>query len=196
MKIRIAIVSLGFTLFAQAQTSKHTPKLQAALERFPQADAHRDGVLTLEEGKAFEQKANGPGQKDDQGSGIRSSYHYKTIGNDTLELFVDTPGVHTKDAKAPAILFFRGGGFQTGSVNQFRTQSRYLANRGMVGIRVRDRLTCEKGVEVTDCFEDAISAMHWVRANSGELGGDPYRFCQRRNRTEPAPSSTRSLSFT
>lgn len=128
MKILFSVLCMGFTLFAQAQTSN-----------------------------------------------VRSSYSYKTVGNEKLELFVDTPRGRKKDAKAPAIVFFHGGGFKTGSVNQFRSHSKYLTDRGMVGIRVRYRLTRDKGLEVMDCVEDAISAMRWVRANAGKLGVDPDR---------------------
>lgn len=53
MKTIFTIISLGFALCAHAQTSKDNPKLQDALERFPQADANGDGVLTLEEAKGM-----------------------------------------------------------------------------------------------------------------------------------------------
>ncbi len=43
-------------LFAQAQTSDDNPKLKAALARFLDADANKDGVLTREEAKAFPKK--------------------------------------------------------------------------------------------------------------------------------------------
>jgi acetyl esterase len=175
MKTILTLFSICFSLFAQARTSKDTPKLQAALERFPQADANGDGVLTLEEAKAFKEKAGNPTKKEDNGDGIRSSYVYKTGGTDKLELHVDTPKGHTADGKVPAIVLFHGGGFRTGSVNQFKKQAEYLAERGMVSIRVRYRLTKKPGVEITDCIEDAISAMRWVRANAGMLGVDPNR---------------------
>jgi acetyl esterase len=175
MKTQFAIISLGFTLFAQAQTSKDTPKLKEALERSPQADANSDGVLTMDEAMAFtnEKKAAAPDQM--SGDGIRSSYIYKTIGKLELLLFVDTPEGHTAAAKVPAIVFFHGGGFKSGSEKAFWRQAEYLADRGMVAVRVRYRLISQKGVEVKDCVEDAISAMRWVRANAGKLGVDPDR---------------------
>ena len=178
MKRSIAIALLILAQFAHAQTSNDNPKLKEALKAHPEADANKDGVLTMEEAKAFkkEKNADEPVKKEGgDGNGIRGSYVYKTVGNHELELYVDLPKGHKKDAKAPAIVFFHGGGFKTGSVNQFRTQSKYLSDRGMVGIRVRYRLTRDKGVEVTDCVEDAISAMRWVRANAGKLGVDPDR---------------------
>ncbi|MEO6751411.1 MAG: alpha/beta hydrolase [Chthoniobacteraceae bacterium] len=109
------------------------------------------------------------------GDDDKTSYIYKTVGKDELKLFVYTPKGHKADAKVPAIVFFHGGGFQGGSEKAFDPQSTYLAERGMVAICVRYRLTKEKGVEVTDCVEDAISAMRWVRANAAKLGIDPDR---------------------
>lgn len=155
MKTLCTIVSIGLTLIAHAQTSKDSPRLQDALERVPDTDA--------------------PDRKDGGGEAIKSSYIYKTVGEHELLLFVDTPKGHKADAKVPAIVFFHGGGFKSGSEVQFERQAMYLAERGMVAIRVRYRLTKEKGVEVTDCVEDAISAMRWVRANAGKLGVDPDR---------------------
>lgn len=116
--------------------------------------------------------ADDPVRKD---GGIRSSYIYKTVGKHELQLFVDMPKGHKADAKVPAIVFFHGGGFKSGSEIQFERQAKYLAERGMVAFRVRYRLTSSPGVEVTDCVEDAISAMRWVRANAGKLGVDPDR---------------------
>lgn len=107
--------------------------------------------------------------------GIGGSYIYKTIGKDNLDLHVDAPKGHNADAKVPAIVLFHGGGFKAGSVNQFLQQANRLAARGMVAIRVRYRLTSSSGVQIIDCVEDAISAMRWVRANSGKLGIDPDR---------------------
>jgi acetyl esterase len=142
MKARSLIISLGFTLLAQAQTTQ-------------------------------ENQADVPDQKG--GGVIRSSYVYKTVGKDRLEFHVDTPKFHTAKSKVPAIVFFHGGGFKSGSVDQFSVQSKHLAERGMVSIRVRYRLTREAGVEIKDCVEDAISAMRWVRANAEKLGVDPER---------------------
>lgn len=178
--LRITLSILGCTYFANAQTSQENLKLKDALARFPQADMNGDGILTMEEAQAFkkknstevpDKKATTADKKEDRGN----SHIYKTIGENKLPLFIDAPKDHKSDAKAPAILFFHGGGFRSGSEDQFERQSKYLADRGMVGIRVRYRLTRDKGVEVTDCVEDAISAMRWVRSNAGKLGIDPDR---------------------
>lgn len=181
MKTISAIISMGSTLFVYAQTSNDNPRLKNALERYPEADADCDGVLTMDEAKAFRAKADKPpgkkkgGKKNGSEADSGVSHIYKTVGKYKLPLFVDAPKGHTADAKAPAILFFHGGGFKSGSEKAFERQSEYLAERGMVGIRVRYRLISDPSVTHEDCIEDAISAMRWVRANAAKLGVDPDR---------------------
>jgi acetyl esterase/lipase len=177
MKYTITIGLMCFAVVGQAQTSENNPRLSAALKRFPRADANGDGVLTLQEAKAFKRKkqVDEPKQQDHRDVEGGRSYIYKRVGEQQLPLYVFTPPGHADGAKVPAIVFFHGGGFKTGSASQFTRQCQYLAARGMVAITVRYRLTSEKGVEVTDCVEDAISAMRWVRANADKLGVDPNR---------------------
>jgi len=180
MKTLCTLLGIALSVSAFAQTSENNRRLRNALRDYPEADANKDGVLTLEEARAFKDKTARPDgqtsdQKHDHGMGTRSSHIYKTVGNEKLELYVDSPKGHKPDAKVPAIVLFHGGGFRTGSVDQFERQADYLAGRGMVAIRVRYRLTKQPGVEVLDCVEDAISAMRWVRANAGKLGVDPDR---------------------
>ncbi len=174
LKCLIAFMILGIAAVGQAQTSKDTPKLLDALERFPQADTNGDKVLTMEEAQAFKNEKMANADKKSGGAGS-ISHVYKTVENNKLELFVDAPKGHKADAKVPAIVFYHGGGFKSGSEDQFERQAKYLSERGMVAIRVRYRLTSQKGVEVMDCVEDAITAMRWVRANAGKLGVDPDR---------------------
>lgn len=175
MKIPIVIALIGLVFSSQAQSSDDNSKLNEALKHFPEADASRDGVLTLEEARAFQQRGDKPDPKKDRGGGIKNSYIYKTVGKKELKLFVDVPLGHTADTKVAAIVFFHGGGFKSGSEEQFERQAAYLASRGMVAVRVRYRLTKEPGVKIEDCVEDAISSMRWVRANAVKLGVDPDR---------------------
>lgn len=175
MKTLLGILSIGFIFLAQADTSSDNQRLKEALERYPEADTNRDQVLTMEEAKAFRQRSLTDAPEKKVGKAGSISHVYKTVGNQKLELFVDAPDGHKPDAKAPAIVFFHGGGFKSGSEKQFERQAGYLAERGMVAIRVRYRLTSQTGVEIEDCVEDAISSMRWVRANATKLGVDPDR---------------------
>jgi acetyl esterase/lipase len=101
---------------------------------------------------------------------------YKTTKNRELKLLVDKPANWKASGKSPAIVFFFGGGWVGGTVEQFRKQSSYLASRGMVGLRVEYRVIPkgEKGPPDL-CCADAKSAMRYVRMHATELGIDPNR---------------------
>lgn len=101
---------------------------------------------------------------------------YKKGGDRELRLDIEKPAGWKPTDKRPAIVFFFGGGWVGGSVEQFRPQSEYLARRGMVGIRVEYR-TIPKGDKGPPlvCCADAKSAMRYVRSHAAELGANPSR---------------------
>ena len=72
--------------------------------------------------------------------------------------------------KRPAIIFFFGGGWRNGSVNQFRYQSEYLARHGMVAIVPDYRVSSRHMTAVVDCVADAKSTVRWARTNARRLG--------------------------
>ena len=50
-----------------APTSENNPRLKSALEKHPEADANKDGILTMSEAKAFKAKAQGGGKGGQKG---------------------------------------------------------------------------------------------------------------------------------
>jgi acetyl esterase len=78
-------------------------------------------------------------------------------------------------APKPAIVFFFGGGWNSGSPSQFESQSRHFAKRGMIAITADYRVKSRDGVKVVDCVKDAKAAIAWVRENARRLGIDPNR---------------------
>lgn len=99
---------------------------------------------------------------------------YKTVGDTTLDLWILTPPAPTGDRR-PAIVFFFGGGWKSGSPQQFEPQCRHLASRGMVAIAADYRVASRHAAKPVDCVADARSAIRWVRSNAGRLGVDPDR---------------------
>jgi len=97
---------------------------------------------------------------------------YKTIGDTKLNLYIFAPSAATK---APAIVFFFGGGWTGGSPQQFEVQCRHLASRGMVAISADYRVASRQQAKPIQCVADARSAIRWVRANAAKLGVDPNR---------------------
>lgn len=97
---------------------------------------------------------------------------YKTVGETKLNLYIFSPAA---PKNAPAIVFFFGGGWKSGSPQQFETQCRQLAARGMVAITADYRVQSRHGVKPVQCVADARSAVRWVRAHAEQLGVDPKR---------------------
>ncbi len=100
---------------------------------------------------------------------------YKKVGGVDLKIYFFMPPGHKPTDKAPAILFFFGGGWLGGSPGQFVPQCKYLASRGMVAGTADYRVFNRHKALVADCVADAESAMRWARANAGKLGIDPDR---------------------
>lgn len=97
---------------------------------------------------------------------------YKTVGDTKLNLYIFEP---VAASNAPAIVFFFGGAWSTGSPQQFEDQCRHLAERGMVAITADYRVKTRQNAKPTQCVADARSAIRWVRANAAKLGVDPNR---------------------
>jgi acetyl esterase/lipase len=100
---------------------------------------------------------------------------YKTVGDTKLALYIFNPEGHKASDKSPAIVFFFGGGWTSGSPVQFEQQCRYLASRGMVAITADYRVASRHQVKAAQCVADAKSAIRYVRAHAKELGVDPKR---------------------
>jgi acetyl esterase len=96
---------------------------------------------------------------------------YRKINSTELKVWIFGE-TDTKSPK-PAIVFFFGGGWNTGSPDQFEKQSRHFAKRGMIAITPDYRVKSRNKVQVVDCVKDAKAAIAWVRDNASRLGIDP-----------------------
>ena len=100
---------------------------------------------------------------------------YKEIGDRELKLHINyPPGWRPSDTR-PAIVFFFGGGWTGGRVEQFQVQAEYLAGRGLVAARADYRVKSRDKVTPDKCVEDARSAVRWMRKNAKLLGIDPKK---------------------
>jgi acetyl esterase len=99
---------------------------------------------------------------------------YRKVGDTELKVWIFDP--ERKGAKPlPAIVFFFGGGWSSGSPTQFEPQSRHLAARGMIALVADYRVKTRQNAKPVDCVADAKACVRWVRANAGRLGIDPDR---------------------
>ena len=110
------------------------------------------------------------------GPGDSLTVVFKTVAGRSLRLFVDLPAKWKKSDTRPAFIFFHGGAWVGGDAETSRAQTRYFAERGMVGISVEYRLLAREGNEPPAvCCADAKSAMRYIRAHAAELGVDSNR---------------------
>jgi acetyl esterase/lipase len=100
---------------------------------------------------------------------------YKTVDGIKLNLWIFYPANHKSTDNTPAIVFFFGGVWSTGSPSQFVKHCEYLSARGMVAIVADYRVNSRNGVFAKDCVFDAKSAIRWIRKNASELGIDSSR---------------------
>jgi len=75
----------------------------------------------------------------------------------------------------PAIVFFFGGRWRTGSYLALVPQAQYFASRGLVAASADYRIRTKHHTGPDKAVEDAVSAMRWVRSHASELGVDPNK---------------------
>lgn len=94
---------------------------------------------------------------------------YKVIKGDTLKMQVYYPDKLKKGKVYPTIAFFFGGGWNGGSLDQFREQAGYFASRGMISALVDYRVKSRHGTTPYEAVADAKSAIRYLRHNAGQL---------------------------
>ncbi len=106
---------------------------------------------------------------------------YKTVEGKSfqLHLFEAGPNATGTDLPSndnrPAIVFFFGGGWNSGDPKQFYSQCRALADLGMVAMSAEYRVASRDQSKVIDCISDAQDAIAFVRNHAAELKIDPNR---------------------
>ena len=100
---------------------------------------------------------------------------YKSTEQGDLNLYFYRP-LDFDDSKAyNCIIFFHGGGWNSGDYKQFERQSMYFASRGMVAISAEYRIKNKHGTSPINAMEDAKSAIRFLRLNSKSFSINPDR---------------------
>lgn len=143
-------------------------------------------LLCIACGPSLAQEGNAAGDKDSAKTSSRKKQKnypaeingadvriYKSLDGVALNAYIFSP--ENKSQPAPAIVFFFGGGWTSGSPTQFEQHCKYFAGRGMVAITADYRVASRHAVKAVECVADAKSAIRWVRTNAEVLGVDPDR---------------------
>jgi len=160
-------------------TSENNARLRKALERYPQADANGDGVLTLSEVKDFRQKQQGRQQK------TKSAAAAQQAEKRTKPTFADVRyGPHERNvldfwqAKSarptPVVVFIHGGGFKAGDKSKI---SPYIIEKclqsGVSAAAINYRFL--KHAPLPDILRDCARAIQFIRHNAGKWNIDKKR---------------------
>jgi acetyl esterase len=100
---------------------------------------------------------------------------YKTVDTTQLKMEVIYPENFVASKNLTGIVFFFGGGWVTGSINQFRKQANYLSSRGSVCFLVDYRIQKHQGTTPFESLKDAKSAIRFIRENALKFHLDPTK---------------------
>ena len=91
---------------------------------------------------------------------------YKQIDTTKLYMKIYYPENIDKTQQYPAIVFFFGGGWSKGDINQFAPHANYFSKRGLVCFLVDYRVTSRHKSTPFESLKDAKSAIRYIRQNA------------------------------
>lgn len=101
--------------------------------------------------------------------------HVYRAGPPELRLFVVKPAAWKSTDRRPALVFFFGGGWTTGTPAKSVFWAKFAAGLGMVGIVPDYRTKGRHDTSPLASVADARAGLRWVQDHARELGVDPAR---------------------
>jgi acetyl esterase/lipase len=100
---------------------------------------------------------------------------YKKVDTTQLYLTVYPSATKVSNKISPAMVFFFGGGWNSGTVKQFEPQAIYFSQRGMTCILVDYRVKEKHKATPFESLKDAKSAIRYIRTHANDLQIDPSK---------------------
>ena len=82
---------------------------------------------------------------------------YKHIDTIDLKMDIHYPKDFKEGDQLPVIIFFFGGGWKGGTIEQFRPQAKYFASRGIIAALADYRVSSRHGTTPFESVKDAKS---------------------------------------
>lgn len=182
LRLSSALVLAVLCVAALASAQDAPERLQKLLKRFPEADANKDGKLSVQEARAYQQKAapdaakGGAAQKAAQkakrGATTKPDHADLSYGphpSNKLDLWLAK-----SEQPAPLVVFIHGGGFVGGdksSASDAAIQQCLAAGVSFASINYRFRTEASINTVLRDCAR----AIQFLRSKSGEYKLDKTR---------------------
>ncbi len=93
---------------------------------------------------------------------------YRIVGERNLQIHIVSPDGHSQNARAPAVVYFHGGGWRRGSPDTAFPYAEVLAEHGIVTLAPEYRFT--EVATLDEIIADAASAVRWTRERARRLG--------------------------
>ena len=162
---------------AFSQTSETEERMRKLLERFPAADRDKDGILTREEAREFQQKrrANLRPQQDrpKPPPPTHADVSYGAHAQQAFDIWL----AKRDDGKpSPLCIFIHGGGFRGGDKRGIQGQliERFLG-KGISFASMNYRLTNGGEFPYPIAMHDSARGLQFIRSKAGDWNLDPER---------------------
>ena len=172
----ICIVAVCFVVtmvFAQTEEEK----LARLLEKYPEADTDKDGVLTKEEATAFRMKLKAKKQKEELPTPTYADVVYGPDSRNVLDVWLAP-----SDQPTPLLVNIHGGGFRGGDKSKISGDLiKNMINAGISVVSINYRLT-EEGLfaEGKNMYpapmHDGARALQFLRYNASKYNLDKTKF--------------------
>lgn len=167
----IIAVSLAAPASCQEATSRRDQQLAEWLEKFPQADGNRDGVLTEAEVTAFKAQRR-DGQAGTRATPTHADVRYGDHSRNVFDLYLPSDAA-TSDAPLPVFVFFHGGGFVGGDKSGFDATP-YL-NAGYAVVSGNYRFVDGTTTLSPAPMRDAARLIQYLKHHAEQWNLDPRR---------------------
>lgn len=179
--LKTVILTLATLLFAAspllAQQRATPEQLERFLRRFPDSDANKDGKLTLEEVRAFNQRrrANQDRNQDGRRQAAPPTHADIAYGNHPKQRF-DLWLAKTSDGKpTPLCIYIHGGGFRGGDKRVNAAVVRPYLDAGVSFASMNYRLTEGGKYPYPTAMHDAARGLQTIRSRAKEWNLDLQR---------------------
>lgn len=169
----VLIAAIVPAVYAQ-ETSENSDRLKQYLERFPQADADKDGILTLEEARAFREAREAREQQRREYEAGKAApdcadLAYGPFDRNVLDLWL-APG----DGPRPLAVYIHGGGWVGGDKSSLqRGYLEALLEAGISVAAINYRYSTQQPFPAP--MTDAGRAIQFLRYHAQEYSLDPTR---------------------
>lgn len=176
----LGLMATAATLLAPApgnaqQAPTQEERLQGLLKRFPEADANKDGRLTRDEARAYQQKMRGGAARSEQREQLRKPTHADVAYGEHERQVFDFYQAESNQP-TPLLVYIHGGGFVGGSKRSLNPQVLEMALEDGISVAaLHYRFVDGKEVIFPTPQHDCARALQFIRSKAKEWNLAPTR---------------------